>query len=93
MISSADETKDVSGISPFKIAKELKKCGSIENIKKQRNGTIFVQANNKVTSEALQTLTQLCDVPIKITPHKTLNFSKGVIRSPELKGCSEEEMV
>ena len=32
-------------------------------------------------------------MPIKITPHKTLNYSKGVIRSPELKGSSEEEMV
>ena len=93
VISSTDETKDVSNISPFKIAKELKKTGSIQDIKKQRNKTIFVQANNKTTSDALQKLTQLGDVPIKITPHKTLNFSKGVIRSAELKGCSEEEMV
>ena len=28
-----------------------------------------------------------------VEPHKSLNRSKGVIRSRELDGCSEEEMV
>ncbi|GFO50012.1 protein lmbr1l [Plakobranchus ocellatus] len=35
----------------------------------------------------------LQDIPVTVSPHKSLNSFKGVIRSRDLKCCSEEEMV
>ncbi|GFO05147.1 RNA-directed DNA polymerase from mobile element jockey [Plakobranchus ocellatus] len=33
------------------------------------------------------------EIPVTVSPHKSLNSSKGVIRSRDLRCCSEEEMV
>ena len=33
------------------------------------------------------------DVPVKVTPHRSLNSSKGVIRCLDIKDCSDEEIL
>jgi len=38
-------------------------------------------------------LTQLAGVPVKVSPHRSLNVSRGVIRSKDIAGCSVEEIV
>ena len=35
----------------------------------------------------------IVDVPIRISPHKSLNFKKGIIRSRGLRGCSDDEIL
>ncbi|GFO14939.1 RNA-directed DNA polymerase from mobile element jockey [Plakobranchus ocellatus] len=37
--------------------------------------------------------TTFLDIPVTVSPHKNLNSSKGVIRSRDLRCCSEEEMM
>ena len=34
----------------------------------------------------------LCNISINVTPHTTLNSSKGVVRSKDLEGVSEEDI-
>jgi len=36
---------------------------------------------------------QLAGVPVKVSPHRSLNISRGVIRSRDIAGCSVEEIV
>ena len=31
-------------------------------------------------------------VPMRVSSHKSLNYKKGIIRSRDLKGCSDEEI-
>jgi len=38
-------------------------------------------------------LTQLAGVPVKVSPHRSLNTNRGVIRSRDIAGCSVEEIV
>jgi len=38
-------------------------------------------------------MTLLGDVPVKVSPHTSLNFSKGVVRSRDLARCSKEEII
>ena len=38
-------------------------------------------------------LTQLAGVPVKVSPHRSLNVSRGVIRSRDIARCSVEEIV
>ena len=35
----------------------------------------------------------MCNIPIKVSAHTSLNSSKGVIRSRDLEGDSEDEML
>ena len=35
----------------------------------------------------------MCNIPIKVSAHTSLNSSKGVIRSRDLEGVSEDEML
>ena len=35
----------------------------------------------------------MCNIPIKVSAHTSLNFSKGVIRSRDLEGVSKDEML
>ncbi|XP_055941879.1 uncharacterized protein LOC129971926 [Argiope bruennichi] len=41
----------------------------------------------------MQKLTQLGDFPVEVTPHRTLNFSRGVISDLDLFECSENELI
>ena len=38
-------------------------------------------------------ITKFLNLNIKIEPHRTLNHSKGVVKSLQLKGCTDEELV
>jgi len=38
-------------------------------------------------------LTQLAGVPVKVSPHRSLNTSRGVIRSRDIADCNVEEIV
>ena len=37
-------------------------------------------------------LTRFLSFNIKIEPHRALNYSKGVVKSQQLKGCTDEEL-
>ncbi|XP_055956895.1 uncharacterized protein LOC130012873 [Patella vulgata] len=58
-----------------------------------RNGTLLVECAKEQHSLCLLKSTTLAGIPIKVTPHNSLNFSRGVIRSQDLEGSNEEEML
>ncbi|GBN27813.1 hypothetical protein AVEN_163564-1 [Araneus ventricosus] len=41
----------------------------------------------------MQSIEKLGDFPIEATPHRTLNYSRGVISEPDLFDVSETELV
>ena len=54
---------------------------------------IFLQKSHEKTQATnLQNQTSFFKIPCKVYPHKTLNTSRGIIRHPELRGCSDEEI-
>ena len=95
MISPTDESKDITNISIFKIFKDLKNLNiEAESVKKQiRSKTILIKVTNKQDLNTLLNLNKLCDLPVKVTPHRGLNTSKGVVKSAELRGCTKEEII
>ena len=49
---------------------------------------------HKLSSFAIQKgIEGLAGEPIKVSPHRTLNTSKGVIRTPELRNTTNEEII
>ena len=55
------------------------------------NNTIIIQTTNQKQSEKILKWKQFGKLNIKTYPHPTLNFLKGVIKSPDLPSCSLEE--
>ena len=93
IIEGTDPEKPLSGLSPFGIAKGIKGLsGEAKSIKRLRNGCLLVESATKLHSQMLQKSVTLIDRPIKVTPHRTLNTSKGVIRCRDLRGVSEAEI-
>ena len=92
IIGSTDEGA-LQKLSPFAIDKGLQGlAGSLKSVKKLRNGTLLVECATDSHSRSLLKSRLLCNVPIKVTPHSSLNSCKGVIRSRDLEGVGEEEI-
>ena len=80
-------------LSPFAIQKGLESlAGEPKSVKKLRNGSLLIECATERHSINLLKSKTLCNIPINVIPHTTLNFSKGVVRSKDLEGVSEEEI-
>jgi len=56
-------------------------------------GDILVETDKATYSKMLLGLAQLAGVPVKVSPHRSLNVSRGVISSRDIASCSVEEIV
>ena len=92
VIGSADD-ETLKKLSPFAIQKGLQGlAGEPKIVKKLRNGSLLVECSTESHSKNLLKSKRLCGISITVNPHTYLNSSKGVIRSRELEGVSEEEI-
>ena len=58
-----------------------------------RSGDLLIEVDRETHSTKLLAVTELAQVPVKVSPHRTLNTSKGVLRTPELKNTTREELL
>ena len=80
--------------SPFLIQKCMQSyVGEVKNIKKVRSGDILVEVADDKQSEKIQKLNNFAYCDVTISPHNSLNISRGVISEPDLLYCPEEEIV
>jgi len=81
-------------ISPFTIHNAIKKqIGNV--IRAQRFGKtmILLEVANETQARKVMSLRQLTEsITVNVTPHKSLNFSKGIIVCPELNDVSATEI-
>ncbi|KAJ8043222.1 hypothetical protein HOLleu_10217 [Holothuria leucospilota] len=94
VISSCGDGKGLTSLSPFAINKGIEGVvGTPKSIKRLRSGDILVEVSRSTQANNLLKTTSLIDTPIQVTPHRSLNSSKGVIRCPDIKNCSDEEIL
>ena len=67
--------------------------GEPKTIKRLRSGDLLKEVDRETHSTKLLAITELAQVPVKVSPHRTLNTSKGVLRTPELKNTTREELL
>jgi hypothetical protein len=67
----------------------------IENpkIQKLKSGELLIEVKERLHCEKLLRTTHLVNIPVRIHPHKVLNFSKGVIKSSDIGMCNEAEIL
>ncbi|XP_035214417.1 uncharacterized protein LOC118188158 [Stegodyphus dumicola] len=87
-------TDEIKKMSPFLIQKLIKSCaGEPKNIKRLRSGDLLVETLSSSQSATLLSLNKLGNVSVTVSPHKSLNYSRGVISEFDLLCVSEEEFV
>ncbi|KAG1653063.1 RNA-directed DNA polymerase from mobile element jockey [Nymphon striatum] len=82
-------------LSPFAIFKTIISIAGDEpkSVKRLISGDTLVETKTKHQTDRLLKAKDFFNIPVTVSPHGSLNYSKGVIRSRELKDCSESELL
>ncbi|GFT90299.1 hypothetical protein TNCV_702031 [Trichonephila clavipes] len=70
--------------SPFAIFKALQAIGEPKSVKKMRSGDLLVETKSPIQSKSYLSTKHFLDSILTVTPHRSLNFSRGVISEPDL---------
>ena len=93
LMMSGDEDKSLSRLSTFAIQKGIEGLvGEPKNIKSLRSGDLLIEVDRETYSTKLLAIKEIAGIPVKVSPHRTLNTSKGVIRTQEIKNTTNEEL-
>ena len=85
-------TKLLEKLNPFIIQKSIEGIAKNINITRLRSGSLLLQCTEQTQATRLENTTILAGVPVRVTPHKSLNYSKGIIKTPEAKTMTNTEM-
>ena len=92
MESSSDDLL-LSKLSPFAVQKGFQAvAGTLKSIKRLRDGSFLVECARKPQAMGLFKTARFVGRPIRVSIHKALNSSRGVIRCRELSGMTETEI-
>ena len=95
VISPINKEESLSDITYFKRRRALYslKVNYATNITNLKSGEILIQVSDAIDSDRIKRCTSFANIPVTVTPHKTLNTSKGVIKTREFNGCAKEELI
>ena len=82
----------ITNFSPFLIEKVISSNMTPVHVKKLKNQTLLVEVDKRKNSDFLLKMTKFHIINVKTYPHKSLNISKGVVRSKELSLCTIDEI-
>ncbi|GFX51304.1 CCHC-type domain-containing protein [Trichonephila clavipes] len=93
IVLHATDNSKLSNASPFLISKAVQgSAGSVKSIKKLPSGDLLIETATQAQSINLLRCTNLSNILITATPHKTLNSSKEVIYCPDLIPLPDSEI-
>ncbi|GBM91605.1 hypothetical protein AVEN_158576-1 [Araneus ventricosus] len=85
---------NLSKKSPFAIQKGLDGISkNLKSVKKLASGDLLLETDSALQSKAFLVSKTFLDLPVTITPHKTLNFCRGIVSDDELLFSSDEEIL
>ena len=94
VIESTDVNMSLKKLSPFAVNKGIEGIiGTPKNIKRLRSGDILVEVDRRGQADNLVHTKKIVDIPVRVTPHRSLNSKKGVIRCPDIKHCTDNEIL
>jgi hypothetical protein len=78
----------------FAIQKLLKCAVSdAKSVKKLRNGAVLIEVTLKAQADKAMKMSTWIGVRVKVSPHRSLNMSKGIIGCRDLRDCSDDEIL
>jgi len=80
-------------LSPFAVQKGFQAiAGTLKSIKRLRDGSFLVECGKRAQAQNLLQTNRFVNKPVRVSVHKTLNSSRGVIRCRDLADMSEVEI-
>lgn len=67
--------------------------GDVKIAKKLQNGTVLLEVTSKEQAKKATAMNNWFDTPITVTPHRSLNSSRGVLRCREFRDCTDDEVL
>ena len=93
IVESVSEDLPLQKLSPFAIQKDFQAIvGTLKNIKRLRDGSFLKECGKRAQAQNLLRTNRFTDRPVKVSIHKTLDSSRGVIRCRDLADMSEVEI-
>ena len=93
VVESSSDDLPQSKLSPFAVQKGIQAvAGTLKSIKRLRDGSFLVECARKPQATGLLKTTRFIDEPIRVSIHKALNSSRGVMHCHELSGMTETEI-
>ncbi|GBM53263.1 hypothetical protein AVEN_128428-1 [Araneus ventricosus] len=81
-------------VSPFLVERAITgSIGDVKSTKKLRSGDLLVEVHSRKQSEQIVKLKTFSNIPITVSPHASLNSSKGVITCGELLNVTTEKIL
>ena len=81
IVRSADEDIPLQKLSPFTIQKGFQAIdGTLKSIKRLTDGSFMAECGKRAQAQNLLQTNCFVDRPVRVSVHKTLNSSRGVIR-------------
>ncbi|XP_048255091.1 uncharacterized protein LOC125381695 [Haliotis rufescens] len=79
VISSLDDTP--LKLNPFAVEKAIQGiAGDVEDAKRLRSGCLLIKCRRQKQAVSLLSIKTLANVPVVVSPHRSLNSSKGIVR-------------
>ncbi|GBN57519.1 hypothetical protein AVEN_100586-1 [Araneus ventricosus] len=89
-----NEEDKLRNMSPFLIQKHIYTfAGNVQSVKKMKSGDLLVESSSLRQSEQLLSITKFGDIPITVSAHASLNYTRGVMSSDEFLMVSDSEFV
>ena len=84
-----------SHLDTIKANRELEKTikGAPKRITELKNGSLLIETANPQQSQKIQQIKKLCQIPVDVSEHKTLNYTKGTIRSQRFANEDEDSLL
>jgi len=81
MAKSNNESTLITNLSPFKLAKDINEItkSKIAKVTIHNNTYILLETNNKEQSNLLLATNQTCDIPVSVSPHRSLNLKRVLL--------------
>ncbi|XP_055924667.1 uncharacterized protein LOC129956752 [Argiope bruennichi] len=89
----SEKNENFNSVSPFLVQRAFTATvGEVSSIRKMRSGDLLVEVNSKKQAQQILKLKALATIPVTVSPHTSLNYSKGVITCGELFNVPLEEI-
>ena len=93
IIHSEKEGETISSLSPFVVHKTIMSiAGEPKSIKNLRSGDLLIQCAKEAHEKNLLQMKTFCGLKCSVTPHSSLNTSKGIIRCPALNRVTSDDI-
>ena len=94
LLIHSDQEETISSLSPFLVHKTIMSLtGEPKSIKTLRSGDLLIQCAKESHEKTLLHMKTFCNLKCSVTPHSSLNTSKGIVRCPALSKVTPEHII